>query len=347
MVPVTSRAALVAATALCTVLGACGRPGDDRAPDVGDDRTVPVEDAGTEPGAGSDFIGSDPSPSTGATSPTSAGVEPGPSDAAPDPSPDSSPDTPSEPVGDATPNDTDVLAGQFTAFVGGIGDGLSCPDDEDPDPYVGRSTTSGDEVAVGGTVLLCLGGFDPALPVELVLAAAGADRDVTVLPAPRDDGGASPVGVDLWTTDAPVPSASFATDAWRSVQWWLASGTPVGEWSLTATQGSTTATSIVDVQVGSVARFVGAHSDGSSIRFHASGFPPGPTPVGLYRPTTPRSELGATDEVMVTFVEELGTLQADQVGAGVVDIDRAALEPGEWCISTAATPSLCRWLTIE
>lgn len=336
---IRGRRPVIAGLWLCLAVVACARPGADRTPDPADDRTEPVEDAGTETGASpAGDRSTQPGPTRSVESPGPPGDEGSP---APSSEPVASPVDPGAGAGTA------VLAGQFSAFVGGIGDGLSCPDDEDPDPYVGRSATSGDEVAVGGTALLCLGGFHPALPIELGLSTGGIERGVTVQAAPRDDAGAAQIGIDLWTTDDPVPSASYGTAAWRNVQWWLAAGTPVGEWSLTATQGSTTTSSTMDVQVGSAPRFVGAQSDGSTVRFHASGFPPGQTPVGLYRPVTPRSELEPLDEVTVTLVEELGMVQADETGAGMVDVDRAALEPGEWCVSTAATPSVCRWLTIE
>lgn len=332
----TARAVLAGGAVLCLVLGGCGwlrsaptpTPNDPPAP--GTAEQVDDETSGTGP----------------ATSAATRDDQP----------------TTDQRDDDPTADDTSVLAGQFTAFLGGVPH-MQFPDCTDfaadlPDevPHIG-TLTGDDHVAVGVGATLCLGGFAADAPIALAVQWPDGDRTVTLDLAALDG------PVDLRTvesnvderraralvvpsTDARRPavrSRSAGDVQWATLRWDLPPGVGTGAWVVTAAQGDVVATARMTAgpAADTVLRLEHA-PDAGPARFRASGFPSGETAVGLYRVQLPSGVApGEVGEATMTLVDELDPLEVDASGAAFLEVDLGSHGPGAWCVVTSVTGEVC------
>ncbi|MBY5163487.1 hypothetical protein [Salsipaludibacter albus] len=332
----TTRAVLAVATVLCLVLAGCGWL-----------RAAPTPTPNDPPVPGTDELGDDERPGTGPAT--------------------------SEPIQDDVPatdqrdevapaDDTSVLAGQFTAFLGGVPH-MQFPDCSDfaaelPDelPHVG--TVSGDEhVSIGVGATLCLGGFAADAPIALAVQWPDGERTVTLDLAALDG------PVDLRTVESNadprrartlvVPSTEGTQPAarsrstgdvqWATLRWDLPPGVGPGGWVVTAAQGDVVATARMTAgpAADTVLRLEHAPDAGRAL-FRASGFPSGASAVGLYRVELPSGLApGEVGEATMTLVDELDPLEVDASGAAFLEVDLGSHGPGAWCVVTSVTGEVC------
>ncbi|MBY5163489.1 hypothetical protein [Salsipaludibacter albus] len=235
-----------------------------------------------------------------------------------------------------------VLAEQFTAFIGAGAPG-DCDDSlwDQPLtslPYVGLPEQRVDAV-LGSVEPVCLVGFD--LDLEITLAIALPDGTVRTLGVFLTGAGRP---VDLLGGPDDVVGFGVAHDTVTegSLDWWIRPDAPGGEYVFVAGQDGLVASGSVWVSPGTVPSLEAVPADDVAWRrFAVSGFPSGPAAFGVYRDTRvvpDQSDGGSVFEL----VADLGERDVDTTGALVLDVPVDDLVPGEWyCVDSPVLADRC------
>lgn len=234
----------------------------------------------------------------------------------------------------------EVLAGQFTAFIG-AGD-AGCDDSTWQEsvevlPWVGL-TDRREQAVLGAVETVCLLGFDITRGIALEVSTPDGDVHTREVVLGEDGGGP----VDLLAAAGPILGFGLDFGGWTqgSIGWWIAPDSPVGVYELVAVQDGAAATASVQVAAGSSAWLFPVPTDDPAVRrFSASGFPPGPAAFGVYRDTM---QDGGEDGRVYELVTEVGVVTFDERGAGIVDVAVADLPSGEWlCVDSPVLAERC------
>lgn len=272
-----------------------------------------------------------PTPSSGTPSSSM------PSPARPSPSPGLS----AAPSAAAAPG-VQVLAEQFTAFIGAGAPG-DCDDSAWSQPltsvpYVGLPDQRVDAV-LGSVEPLCLVGFD--LEREVTLAIVIPDGTVRILDVALAGAGRP---TDLLGGPDDVVGFGVAHDTVTegSLDWWIRPDAPVGEYGFVAGQDGLVASGSTWVASGTVPSLEAVPADDVAWRrFAVSGFPSGPAAFGVYRDTQVAPD-GSVEGSVFELVADLGVLEVDTTGALVLDVPVDDLVPGEWyCVDSPVLADRC------